>query len=147
MVGHSFGSMLVRTSVVAIAAVAATPLAAQSAMVRVDVAPQPLAQALQTLAQQARVQVVFDQARVGTRRSTALAGSMTAADAFRRLLRDTGLAVSQTTQGVFVVAAQDSAAPAPPTGSAPVTLDPTSETPAPARRTSWSPARASPGPI
>lgn len=132
MVGHSFGSMLVRTSVVAIAAVAATPLAAQSAMVRVDVAPQPLAQALQTLAQQARVQVVFDQARVGTRRSTALAGSMTAADAFQRLLRDTGLAVSQTTQGVFVVAAQDSAAPAPPTGSAPVTLDPTSETPAPA---------------
>ncbi|MEG8038612.1 TonB-dependent receptor [Sphingomonas sp. LR60] len=94
------------------AALAATPAQAQQTAVPIDVRPQPLAQALRTLAQQAHIQIVFDEARLATRRAPAVSGTMPVGTALTQLLRNSGFAASRTQQGVFVVSAQ-AAAPSP----------------------------------
>ncbi len=92
-------------SALAMAVMAATSAAAQGASpVRVDVRPQPLGQALRDLGRQAHVQLVFDEAALGGRRGPALSGSMTVATALDRLLAGSGLRVSRTSQGVYVIA-------------------------------------------
>lgn len=119
MTGRSgFGIIGARSSTLALAAalltaaIATTPAQAQQAAVPIDVRPQPLAQALRTLAQQAHIQIVFDEARLASRRAPAVSGTMPVGTALTQLLRNSGFAASRTQQGVFVVSAQ-AAAPSP----------------------------------
>lgn len=107
-----FGTIASRVSAMALATATMTaglmaaPAAAQQNVVKVDVRPQPLGQALRTLAHQARIQIVFDEPRLADRRSPAVSGTMPATTALDRLLRDSGFSASRTQQGVYVVAAR-----------------------------------------
>ena len=102
---------------VTLAALAIPPPAAaqRAATVRIDIKPQRLGPALRQLGRQAHVQLVFDEEMAGTRRVPAVSGSMTVETALERLLQGSGLAVTRTSQGVYVIIrAQAKARPASP---------------------------------
>ena len=102
--GFRSGSMLARAGIVALATVAATPIMAAQDGIKVDIPAQPLGQALRAFGRDARIQIVFDEKLMADRSSPAVNGRMTVESAFDRLLRDSGLAVTRTPQGVYVVA-------------------------------------------
>lgn len=96
-------ALLARGSIAAISVAVAPPVFAQQALVSVDIPPQPLGQAIRTLGREARVQVVFDEGRIGNRTSPAVRGQMTPGMALGRMLAGSGLTVSTTAQGVYVI--------------------------------------------
>ncbi len=85
----------------------AAPAVAQTGqtqrVVRVDVRAQPLGPALRLLGRQMHVQLVFDEAALGDRVAPAVNGAMTADAALTRLLQGSGLTMSRTGQGVYVI--------------------------------------------
>ncbi|MEO4010659.1 STN domain-containing protein [Chromobacterium piscinae] len=85
------------------------PAQAQSRVVAFQIAPQPLAGALQQLASQAGMNLLFDPALAGGRAAPGLQGSYTVRDALRRLLEGSGLAASLRAEGIVVQAAPSAA--------------------------------------
>ncbi|WP_052717432.1 TonB-dependent receptor [Chromobacterium vaccinii] len=81
------------------------PAQAQSRAIAFQIAPQPLAGALQQLASQAGMNLLFDPALAGGRAAPGLQGSYTVRDALRRLLEGSGLAASLRAEGIVVRAA------------------------------------------
>jgi iron complex outermembrane recepter protein len=91
-------------SAVALAALShCLPARAQQAPVRIDIRPQPLGSALRQLGRQAQVQLVFDEAMLGTWRAPRVAGTFSVEAALSRLLQGSGFGVSRTSQGVYVI--------------------------------------------
>ncbi|MEG2004771.1 MAG: TonB-dependent siderophore receptor [Bilophila sp.] len=85
----------------AIAAMA-VPAQAQQA-VAFDISAQPLASALRLFSQQAKQQVLFNQAIVAGRSAPAVKGSLTPRQALDRLLAGTGIAVIQSQPDAFTL--------------------------------------------
>ncbi|AXE30222.1 hypothetical protein DK842_10095 [Chromobacterium phragmitis] len=81
------------------------PAQAQARVVAFQIAAQPLAGALQQLASQAGMNLLFDPALADGRLSTGLQGSYTARDALRRLLDGSGLTASLRPEGIVIQAA------------------------------------------
>lgn len=94
---------------VAVAAMAA-PAQAQEA-IAFDIPAQPLAGALRVFSQQAKQQVLFDQATVAGRSAPALQAALTPRQALDRLLAGTGIVVVQSQPGAFTLKAAPPAAP------------------------------------
>lgn len=94
-------------------AVAAPAQAAQAAAqsVRFDIPAQDLAGALDRLAHQARVQILYPYRIAAARRSAAIKGDMPIREALDRLLRDSGLAIARVTDRVIVLRAAPSTPP------------------------------------
>ena len=80
---------------------------------RFDIPPQALAQALDELARQARVQILYPYGTAVGRRSPGLRGEMTVRAALDRLLRGSGLAVVRASDHVVVLHAVPRAVPTP----------------------------------
>ena len=72
-------------------------------VVRIDIKAQPLGTALRLLGRQMHVQLVFDEAALGGRVAPSVNGAMTADAAIGRLLQGSGLTMSRTGQGVYVI--------------------------------------------
>jgi len=72
-------------------------------VVRIDIKAQPLGTALRLLGRQMHVQMVFDEAALGGRVAPSVNGAMTADAAIGRLLQGSGLTMSRTGQGVYVI--------------------------------------------
>ncbi len=141
--------MIVGASGVVIATMmTAAPVLAQTGqtqrVVRVDVRAQPLGPALRLLGRQMHVQMVFDEAALGDRVAPAVNGAMTADAALGRLLQGSGLTMSRTGQGVYVItraaaltrvsmaqADNGQVRPADTTGDASATTDDAAPTPPP----------------
>lgn len=83
---------------------------AQAAVQGLDLPAQPLDQALNALAAQTGLQVVFPTALAETRRAPALQGSYSAPDALSRLLQGSGLEARQTGSNRYTVVRQGDAA-------------------------------------
>ena len=107
---------LPRASLLAICAVAAFAVPAvshaQEAQVQFDIAAGPLAPALGVFGQQAKQQVLFDEADVAGRNARAVKGLLTPRQALERLLEGSGVAISRSGTGGFALRAQSS----PPAG-------------------------------
>lgn len=103
-------------SAMVLAALTQSPSAqAQQAPVRIDIRPQPMGSALRQLGRQAHVQLVFDEAMLGARRAPGITGTMSVEAALARLLQGSGLGVTRTSQGVYVIVRlPPRARPAPP---------------------------------
>ncbi|MBU8975030.1 MULTISPECIES: TonB-dependent receptor [unclassified Lysobacter] len=98
-------------------ACAATPAAAlqsPSSVTRFAIPAGTLDHALQSLATQSRVQVMYAPELVGQRRSAGLQASLSAEQALSVLLRDTGLRAVQVTPGAFLIERAPAPAVAPP---------------------------------
>jgi outer membrane receptor protein involved in Fe transport len=80
---------------------------------RFDIPPQALAQALDELARQAHVQILYPYGKAVGRRSPGLRGEMTVRVALERLLRGSGLAVVRASDHVVVLHAAPRAIPKP----------------------------------
>ena len=78
------------------------PVVDSAATHRVEIAPQPLADALAALARQTGLRVTVDAPTLAAQRSAHVSGTYTAAQALRRLLEGTGL-VARYTDAVSVV--------------------------------------------
>ncbi|KAF1042127.1 MAG: Ferripyoverdine receptor [Xylophilus sp.] len=102
-------------AICAVAALAATPAAshAQEAQVPFDIAAQPLASALGVFGQQARQQVLFDEADMAGRNARAVKGLLTPRQALEQLLQGTGVGISRAGAGGFALKAVP---PTPPSG-------------------------------
>jgi len=102
-------SSLALASLVSAVAAAATPAMAQPATtvqdqrLSFDIAAGSLDAALLAFGRQARQQLIYDAATVAGRTAPALKGRYTAADALARLLAPSGVTLSQTKPGVFVL--------------------------------------------
>ncbi len=107
--------------VAAAIAAMAVPAQAQQA-VAFDIPAQPLAGALRLFSQQARQQVLFDQATVVGRSAPAVQGSFMPRQALDRLLAGTGIAVVESQPGAFTLRSASSIAPAQSTAAADATL-------------------------
>lgn len=68
-----------------------------------DLAPQPLAEALQGLAGQTGIQILFDAAELQSARSRGLQGSLTPEAALQKLLQDTDFVFHSTAPGSYVI--------------------------------------------
>lgn len=89
----------------AIAAMAAPAQAQTPQAVAFDIPAQPLAGALRLFSQQAKQQVLFDQATVAGRSAPAVQGSLTPRQALDRLLAGTGIVVIQSQPDAFTLRA------------------------------------------
>lgn len=85
-------------------------LAAQAAPVQLDLPAQPLAQSLSQLAQQAQVQLLFDEALLSGARAPALRGAFEPQDAIARLLAGSRFALVRVGE-TFVVRQHEPVAP------------------------------------
>jgi iron complex outermembrane receptor protein len=95
---------------------AASAVQSDEQLVRFDVAAQPMAPALEALAREAGIEILFDRTVLGARRTMALHGRMTPAKALARLLAGSGLAARRTAGGAYVIvrpASGEEQAPAP----------------------------------
>ncbi len=84
------------SSLIAASAMAAEP-------VEIDIPAQPLSNAVQELAAQARIQVLYTDALMQGKRSTALKGRYSARDALRHLLHESGLTFRFTDSETAVI--------------------------------------------
>lgn len=87
----------------ALLVVMAVPAGAQEARIEFSIPAQALDGALRLFSQQAKVQVLFDEATVAGLRAAALSGNHTPREALARLLAGTGVAASVSRPGVFVL--------------------------------------------
>jgi iron complex outermembrane receptor protein len=110
-------------------AIQAGAAAAQSQTVNLNIPAQDLGRALNTFARQSNQQLLYSPDLVRGRRAPALAGSYAPDQALRKLLNDSGISVSRTANGAFVLAA---AQPAP--GGAQPARPPQQAAPAPAKK-------------
>lgn len=109
-------TLILATAGPALAQTATDPAAsARGSVARFDVSlqAQPLAQALNELARQAGIQVIFPPALVAGKSAPAVSGRMTAQQALDRLLAGSGLAAAVDAQGSAVVRQAPQPAPAP----------------------------------
>ncbi|THU05522.1 TonB-dependent siderophore receptor [Lampropedia puyangensis] len=118
---------------VAVATMAA-PTHAQQA-VAFDIPAQPLAGALRLFSQQARQQVLFDQATVAGRSAPAVRGSLTPRQALDQLLAGTGIVLVQSQPDAFTL----KAAPVANPQAAPATLEMVTVTVQPNQETATGP--------
>jgi iron complex outermembrane receptor protein len=91
-------------------AIQAGAAAAQTQTVNLNIPAQDLGRALNTFARQSNQQLLYSPDLVRGRRAPALAGNYAPDQALRKLLNDSGISVSRTANGAFVLAA---AQPAP----------------------------------
>ncbi|WP_249729206.1 TonB-dependent siderophore receptor [Acidovorax sp. CCYZU-2555] len=84
---------------------AAQVVHAQEAQVQFDIAAQPLANALGAFGQQARQQVLFDEADVAGRSARAVRGSLSPRQALEQLLAGSGVAIAGAKAGGFALKA------------------------------------------
>ena len=103
----------------AIAAMAAPAQAQAPQTVAFAIPSQPLAGALRLFSQQAKQQVLFDQATVAGRSAPAVQGSLTPRQALDRMLAGTGIAVVQSQPDAFTLRA----APVDPAQTSTATLE------------------------
>lgn len=85
------GSLALSVALALAGGLGASPVHAQPAAVQVDIAPQPLSEALLQLAEQTRLQILFAPDLVAGKAAPALRGSFTADQALAALLKGSGL--------------------------------------------------------
>lgn len=91
---------------------------ANAAAVRINVAPAPLDEALQEVARQTGVDLLFDRGLVRGRKSPGVRGTLSAEDAIRRLIAGENLTVRRAASGALLLEAVD----APPLALQDVTV-------------------------
>ncbi|ENO86025.1 secretin and TonB N-terminal domain-containing protein [Thauera linaloolentis] len=84
-------------------AVMAAPASAQEARIEFDIPAQALDGSLRAFSQQAKTQVLFDEATVAGLRAPALKGNYAAHEALARLLAGSGIAANLSRPGVFTL--------------------------------------------
>ncbi|MGE8615154.1 MAG: TonB-dependent siderophore receptor [Achromobacter veterisilvae] len=87
----TLGSLAIAVGLALTGGLAAAPAHAQASAVQVDIASQPLSEALLELAEQTRLQILFAPDIVAGKTAPALRGSFTADQALAALLKGTGL--------------------------------------------------------
>lgn len=87
----------------ALALAAAGPAAAQSSAVLINVKAVPLVDALQAVARQSGVELLFDRGQVEGLRAVPVRGRLTAQAALQRLLVDTNLTVRRSGSGALII--------------------------------------------
>lgn len=90
--------------------------------VNVDLPVAPLGEAINALAQQSSVQVIFASDLGAGRNAPAVKGRFTPEQALQTLLKDSGLQVQAKDERTFVIVAQDAPASSPVTQSVPVEM-------------------------
>ncbi len=98
---------LLKLNAVAAAMLLAAASYAQSARVNVDIPAEPLDQALNTLARQTGIQILFASETARRHAAPALKGSYTAREALERLLSGSGLAVREQADKTYTVQPED----------------------------------------
>jgi len=93
-----------------ISVAAACPAAANPPTAKIDVRGGDLASALQDVARQARIELLFDRKLVKGLRTGPLRGRMNPRDAVQRLLAGTNIVVRQTASGILVLEARETKA-------------------------------------
>src|SRR5262245_11456416 len=95
----------VRWAAVCVMAIGSSTALAQK--INFDIPAQPLAQALQAFGQQSGAQVAFAPEAVQGRRSSAVSGNLSPAEALEQLLKGTGLEARSTGSSAFSVRRAD----------------------------------------
>ncbi|XBT41842.1 TonB-dependent receptor [Pseudomonas viridiflava] len=90
--------------------------------VNVDLPAAPLGEAINALAQQSSVQIIFASDLGAGRNAPAVKGRFTPEEALQTLLKDSGLQVQAKDERTFVIIAQGTPAPTPETQSVPVEM-------------------------
>ncbi|MGK0152287.1 TonB-dependent siderophore receptor [Pseudomonas putida] len=90
--------------------------------VNVDLPAAPLGEAINALAQQSSVQIIFASDLGAGRNAPAVKGRFTPEEALQTLLKDSGLRVQAKDERTFVIVAQGSTAASPATQSVPVEM-------------------------
>lgn len=90
--------------------------------VNVDLPAAPLGEAINALAQQSSVQIIFASDLGAGQNAPAVKGRFTPEEALQTLLKDSGLQVQAKDERTFVIIAQGTPAPSPDTQSVPVEM-------------------------